>query len=464
MDLIDRVSATIKRYRMFEKGETVVVAVSGGPDSVALLHLLWRLQTDWNLRLHVAHLDHGLRGQESKKDSESVSLFAQRLNLPLTVDVTDVAQMVRAGGGSIEGRAREVRYAFLREVAEVVGAAKIATGHNADDRAETVMMWLLRGAGPTGLRGLPPVREGFVVRPLIEVTRDQIEEYLKEQGLSPRRDASNLDSRHLRNRIRNELLPLLKKEYNPHLILHLGQLADLMEQEEDFFGEEVKRALPALVKRAGRRKIILDVQALLMYHLGLRRRIIRHAIRILKGDLQGVLYSHVQMLLDGLDSEGAGRIVHLPGQLVAERTGEALIFRKGSIVSYDHPVVVPGRTELPEIEGALVTERIRADGVRAELKRVGKETGYFDNSAVNGRLRVRTRRRGDAFQPLGMKGTKKLQDFFVDEKIPRLDRQEIPLLTVGDDIAWVVGWRMAEKFKVTQGTREVLKVDFVRPD
>ena len=447
---------------MLKRGETVIVAVSGGPDSVALLHLLLQFQEDWKLRLHVAHLDHGLRGEDSKSDSEFVSQLAKRLDCPLTKEVSDVAQIVNEGGGSVEEKARQVRYTFLQKVAESIGATKIATGHHADDRAETVLMWLLRGAGPTGLRGIPPVRKALVVRPLIEVTRDEIEKYLMEQGLPSRHDSSNLDNRYFRNKIRNELLPLLRKEYSPHFVHHAGQLANLTEEEEDFFEKEVKRILPTLAKRQGTQKIILDIRTVLMYHLALRRRILRYVIRLLKGDLQDILYRHVQSLLDATDSDGTSRIIHLPGDIVAERTADALIMRKGKILAYDREVIAPGRTDLPEIEGVLITERMKVGSIPKDLQGTGNDTGYFDYEAMKGQLRLRPKRQGDAFQPLGMKGSKKLQDFFVDEKIPRLERQEIPLLTVGNDIAWVVGRRMAEKFKVTGTTKDVLKMDFKR--
>lgn len=446
---------------MFERDETVVVAVSGGPDSVALLHLLLQLQGDWNLRLHVAHLDHELRGEESRKDREFVSQLVATFDLPFHADVRNVSQTVRKEGGSIEEKARQVRYTFLQNVAEKIGATKIAMGHNANDRAETIVMWLLRGTGPTGLRSIHPVREALVVRPLIEITRDEIEGYLMVHGLSSRQDPSNLDNRYVRNKIRNKLLPFVKKEYDPHFIRHAGQLADIMQEEEDFFEEEAKRILPTLSKKVSARKIILDIESLLMYHLALQRRILRYVIRLLKGDLQNIFYRHVQSLLDALASDGTGRIFHFPGELVAERTAETLIFRKGKTIAFDREVTIPGSTELPEIEIALFTERMPCNNVPIDLKRAGRKIAYFDCAAINDPLRVRTKRQGDAFQPLGMKGTKKLQDFFVDEKIPRLERQEIPLLTVGDEIAWVVGKRMAERFKVTDRTRDVLRISVV---
>ena len=463
MDILDKVKTTIDRRKMFEEGETVVVAVSGGPDSVALLHLLWRLKGELKLHLHVAHLNHGIRGEEAKKDSKCVTQLAAKLDCPFTSDTVDVVQLVKDEGGSLEEKAREVRYGFLKKVAQDVGATKIATGHNADDQAETVLMWLLRGAGPTGLRGIPSLRDECIVRPLIDVTRDEIERYIVEHGLPWRQDTSNLDTRHFRNKIRNELLPQLKRDYSPHFTLRASHLADLMEEEEDFFRQEVKRILPTLVKWMSTNKIILDVQSLLMYHLGLRRRILRHVIRLLKGDLQDILYKHVQILLQALDSKQTGLIIHLPGNMVSERTSGTLILRKGQRISYDREMIVPGRTELPEIESALVTEHISAVDIGTNLKGTEKKTGLFDQSLMNGHLRVRTRRPGDIFQPLGMKGTKKLQDFFVDEKISRLERQEIPLLTVDDEIAWVVGRRIADKFKVTDSSREILKVNFVHP-
>lgn len=461
MDILDTVKTTIQRHHMFEDGETVVVAVSGGPDSMALLHVLWRLKGELNLHLHMAHLNHSIRKEESDKDSQFVSQLAETYDCPVTIEKSDLPAFIREYGGSLEEKAREVRYTFLHRIARSIGATKIATGHNADDRAETTLMWLLRGTGPTGLRGIPPLREGVIVRPLIDITREEIESYLEEHGLPSRFDSSNLDRRHLRNKIRHELLPTIQKEYSPNIIQRIGRLADLMAEEEHFFEQEVKRLLPRIVQRGSGRKIVLDIQALSVYSLALQRRILRYGIRFLKGNLSDILFKHVQLLLEAIDSPNSGLIIDLPGDLVAERTEDALIIRMGKTVNFDRELVVPGKTELPEIDGALRTERVQKHHLRADIRKTGAETGYFDSGLMRGQLRIRTKRQGDAFRPLGMRGSKKLQDFFVDEKISRLERQEIPLLTVDEEIAWVVGRRISDTFKVTDDTQDILQVNFM---
>lgn len=459
--LLEKVQQTIHKYRMFRPGEKVVVAVSGGPDSVALLHLLWRLKGDLGVDLHVAHLDHRLREEESRADAAFVLSLAKRLGLQATVESRDVLATWRQTGGSIEEVARRVRYEFLERVAERVGGDKIATGHHADDQAETVLLWLVRGAGTAGLAGIPGVRSQRVARPLIEIRRAEIEEYLNQQGLNPCQDSSNLETTYLRNKIRWKLLPLLKEEFNPNIVPTLGRSAVILRDEDECLEEQVSKHLAQVVKKNSGRKLVLDIDALLRYHVTIRRRMIRRSIRMLKGSLYRIGFDHIQGLLELAEKGPNGRIVHLPERLSAERTRDGLIVKRGSSAAFHREVKVPGQTEIPEIEAELKIETLSREAIPSDLHTPEKGVAYFDGEIKRWPLYVRNRRRGDRFQPLGMKGSKKLKGYFIDQKVPRLERDEIPILTAGDEIVWVVGWRPSERFKVTDKTETVLKVNFL---
>lgn len=462
--LLDRVRLTIHKYRMFRPGNKVVVAVSGGPDSVALLHLLWRLQDELNLTLHVAHMNHRLRGEESQADAAFVRSLAQSLNLPVTVESHDVMAAWVQEGGSLEEVARRIRYEFLEGVAERVGGDKIATGHHADDQAETVLLWLIRGAGPTGLAGIPPVRPLKVVRPLIEVQREEIEVYLKQHGLAFRQDTSNRETIYLRNKVRWQLIPLLKEEFNPNIISVLRRLATILRDEDDYLQGEVSVYFPQVIKKITKSKIILDVSSFLEYHLAIRRRMIRRALLLLRGNLRHIEFDHIESLLQ-LAAEGpTGKVIHLPDELSTERAGEVLIIKHGSTKTFWREVKVPGQTEIPEIEAELRTEILTRENLPSDLRITPREVAYLDAETLGGPLYVRNRLPGDRFQPLGGPGTKKLKDYFIDQKIPRLERDEIPILTTDEEVVWVGGWRLSEKFKVTDKTKTVLRVNLIQKE
>ncbi len=484
--ILEKVRRAIDEYGMLSQGDTAVVAVSGGPDSTALLSLLSSLRGELCFSLHLAHLNHRLRGREAEKDVLYVKRLARRFGLPITTGKKDVPALIRRRKLSPEEGARQARYEFLQKVAWKVKAGKIAVGSTADDQAETVLMRLLRGSGLKGLAGIFPRRplggsELFpsppentfnpqldIIRPLLEVSRAEIEDYLKRVGLCPRLDTSNRKSVYLRNRIRRELLPCLAKDYNPHIKSILSGLARVLQADEEYLAGQTEEGF-SRVARKKKQQVIINVDKLKTLPLCMQRRILRKGIALVKGNLRGISLAQLDDIL-GIIRGVSGLEIHLPQDIVASRSyGELIISKKHQAKKgrFDYQPVfrevsleVPGETEIKKLNlrihcSLLPRGRVRLPGKGSPFPR---DRVYFDFSEIKLPLLIRPRRRGDSFQPLGLQGRKKLKDFFIDEKISREERDKIPLLVQGEDVLWVIGHRQGEEAKVTGETKKVLRV------
>jgi tRNA(Ile)-lysidine synthase len=444
-----RVGAAIRRQELIRPGERVVVAVSGGPDSLALLHALVILAPELSCGLHVAHLDHGLRGAAGADDAAFVAAQAARLGLECTLGRAQVAERAERERLSVEDAARRERFAFLRRVAAERGAAKIALGHTRDDQAETFLLRLVRGAGTLGLGAMAPARADGVIRPLLGLSRAQVEEFCRAAGLEPRRDPTNRDPAFLRNRIRAELLPLLET-YNPRIREVLSRIAEDLRFDEEFLGATAREARAAHVGPAdGGRE--LDLEGL---PEALRRRLLRLAAQSLGGD---AFHRHVAELLG--DGDAA---VMLPGEIRAVRRGARVrLIPPGEPVApapWSCPLPVPGRVATPA--GAVVEADLLAGaaGRRAAREEASLRRTFFDYDRLPGELAVRSRRPGDRLRPRGMAGTVKLQDLLVARKVPREQRDGVPLVVAGEEILWVVGHRVGALCPVDPTTRRVLRL------
>ncbi len=465
--LLEKVKNTVKRYRLLERGDSVVVAVSGGPDSTALLLALNDLRDDYLLRLYIANFNHMFRGaEEAKKDRDYVSGLSQKLKLPLIFGKADVPKYAEETGLSLEEAAREKRYEFLLNTAKEVGAAKIAFGHTLDDQAETVLMRLIRGAGLGGLRGIPPSRKmdgKSIIRPLIEVWRSDVEEYLRAINIKPRQDITNTMTKFLRNRIRHELIAYLER-YNPNIKETLVRNAQSLTYDYEVLADLIDKEFARCAKvKNGSVKILLhDLKA---ERIGIRRGILRKAIEALKGDLRRIDYSHIEEI-DGLIEADRGAL-DLPGKIRATRTRDSILFHKMEGAKRLQPKIrkrlsVPGKTYVPEL--GLVFEAVLLTKNAKTKVKFGRPNSveYMDYERLKCPLYLRTREKGDRFKPLGMASEKKLQDFYVDGKIPRLRRSSIPLIVSGRKIIWVCGLRLSDEVKITSGTRRILKLSYKR--
>ena len=457
--IIDTVLKTIEAHGMLARGDRVLAALSGGPDSVALLDILARRRKSLGITLHAAHLDHMLRGAESRADAEFCRAFARKLKVPIAIGRANVKLVASRRGLSLEQAARLARYEFLEKAADQVKANRIAVAHNADDQAETVLLNMLRGAGPDGLAGMPPVR-GRVVRPLIEVRRREIEAYCAQRRLKPRTDSSNLERDFLRNRVRLDLLPALEKE-QPKLRQALLRLARVARDENELLNRMAQDALAGACRKATRTQIALRLDALASLPPALQRRVARAAIGRLRGDLANIEYVHIETIRALAVVGSPGKRLHLPDGLTVSRTYEDLVLsaeppaKREPALEEEFALAVPGRTRVALLGLEIAAAFMPAAGAR-EAMREGRGTACLDYAQLAEPLIIRTRRPGDRFRPLGMAGTVKLQDFFVDRKVPEPARDRVPLLVSGGEMAWVVGWRIAHPFRITPETRTAL--------
>jgi len=464
MTLGQRLLDTIGRHALLRDGRRVLVALSGGADSVALLFLLRELETAGVLEVAgVAHLNHQLRGADSDADAAFCAALASGLKLPAIIESADVAAIARTEKRSMEDAARSVRYAFLERAAAMVPADAIAVAHTLDDQAETFLLRILRGAGTRGLASIHP-KAGRVIRPLIEIERADLRAWLEALGEPFREDASNADVAFARNRVRHELIPLLQSRFSPGVTRVLAREAELARQDEEFLAAEAIKLASRIVLTdvAGVR---LDAEKLWRAPRALGSRVAHAVLQRLAGT-KSIHFEHVERLLVLAEPSHAsgGRAISLPG-VDAVRVGAEIVLRarlaeRGGGTSFAVSLSIPGEVAL-EAQGVVVgAERLPGPtgppGRPRKWSARGDEVGVAA-SAVQLPLAIRSRRPGDRFRPLGAPGKRKLQDFLVDRKVARNERDTVPLVVDGRDrIVWVVGQTVAEDFRVTDPSQGVI--------
>jgi tRNA(Ile)-lysidine synthase len=428
--------------------ETVVVAFSGGADSTALLDILANLP-GFPLKLVAVHLNHMLRGDESDGDEQFVRAAAGRYGVQVEISRADVAALGQEKRLSLEEAGREARYGFFREIAVKHSASAIVLGHHRDDQAETVLMRLVRGAGGSGLLGMRP-RSGNIVRPLLQLSRDEIEAYLRKVGLIWREDGSNSDTRFMRNRIRHELLPLLET-FNPEIIQALNQTAEALAADEEVLEGLTSRAF-ARTAESGCSSVSIDLPKLFLEPALLRKRLYRTAVGAVKGDLKRISFMHLTDMERLVLSGKPNGEINLPGGIRVVRDYSSLVFtalEEDPFSDFDElSIAACGNYHLPC--GGLISVSPARD-----LERVGKDILSLDSGELPFPWVVRYFRKGDRFRPLGLDGSKKLKDLFIDRKIPLRERARNPLLVCRDEIIWVCGVQPAERTRAAAGGREL---------
>ncbi len=454
--LVKKVAATIKLFGMLEPGERVIVAVSGGPDSVSLLSVLHSLSEEMNIALHIAHLDHMFRGRESAEEARFVGNLARDMGIASTLEHIDVPAFCRERGLSSQAGAREIRYAFLQKVARAEGAARIATGHTATDQAETFLLRLIRGAGASGLSAIPPVRDN-IIRPLIDVTRDEVLEYIRTAGLSFVTDPSNVKPLYRRNRIRLEIMPVLK-QFNPRIEETLASEAGLFRDENEAVEAHIESLLQdVLVPEADGSALKRDEFNALP--LAFRRRILRAAIGRVGLQPTGMSRVRIDEALAFMAASQTGRSLGLSRGITIRREYDRFIISTTSpVYDFSHALALPGTTTIPDL-GVEVETRLTNGSEDPLDKENYRWQAVFDYDKISPLLTFRNRRPGDWFCPSGMGGrSKKLQDYLVDQKVPRQQRDRVPLLSAGEDLLWVVGYRTDFRFLPGPDTKRVLAV------
>lgn len=468
------VRETISCFDMIHSGESVLLGVSGGPDSLALLHLFKELAPEFSLKLAVAHLNHGLR-KEADAEADFVASICRDMGVVCHVVKKDVGLHRRYNKVSVEEAGRQVRYAFFRSIAAQNGYDKIALGHHAGDNAELLLMFLLRGSGLGGLSGIPPVRGEMIIRPLIRLSRKDIADYLAAAEVRYITDLSNQDNRHLRNRIRNKLIPLLQQSYNPRIITALNRSTEILRDEDHWMAAMTDSHFSEALVSMGEKECRLSAERLTSLPVAARRRVIRKAVAEVKGDLRRLTFDHVEAVLRLIETHRPQHAVALPGGLSFRKSGDNLglsaVLRQADgrpaacnriprptyhyrVSKPQSPPCAPVIIDLEEIGWRMTFSVIeRALGA---VHKTGQAVALFDMDSLVFPLELRNVQPGDRFTPYGCQGTQKVKKYFVDHKVPRDRRWGCPVLISNGRIAWLVGHRIADTCKVTPDTRRIL--------
>lgn len=451
--ILEKVRQTIEDYKLLRKKDKILIACSGGPDSTGLLHLLLELRQEWSFELFLALFNHRLR-PSSEEDEKFVKSMAGHLSLPIFSGSMDVRSYACQKRMNIEEAGRELRYDFLKRTALEVGADKIATGHTMTDQAETFLMRLLRGSGLRGLAGIFPAVEGKIVRPLIQVEREEVRAYLEEKGIEFRVDETNLDCRFLRNRIRLDLIPYVKEHFEPRIILHLSRLASIV-REDDRLLETVAREISrqAILKMDDR--LSLDYNFLSSLLPGLARRVAREFILQLRGDLRGVSFRDVDSILN--IREGKEYPLR-KGMILRREHGRLFLKEKAPArVRYEYTWNAQEPLEIKETDLKFIGKKITRGNFLLDFD--DQRRVFLDLGKLDFPLWVRNRREGDRYQPIGAPGRKKLREIMRAKRLPLRQREKQPVFLSGEEIVWVLGFPVSERFKVNEGTGEIFVIE-----
>ncbi|MBN1890932.1 MAG: tRNA lysidine(34) synthetase TilS [Thermoflexales bacterium] len=496
-ELVWKVRRYIDEHDLLPRGEALVVGVSGGPDSLCLLHALRALAPDRGWTLHAAHMNHQLRGDESDRDARFVQALADEWGIPCTVEACDVQAAARRDKLAIEEAARQCRYGFLARLAAQVGASRIAVGHNADDQAESVLMHLLRGSGLAGLRGMlpktelsglrlnascspirdpqPAIRNLCLVRPLLGTGRVEIEAYCRQHHLEPRFDRSNLDTTYFRNWLRHTLLPLMES-HNPDVSEVLCRTASVIAADYELLHGMLEQAWDQVVQAESEQAITFNLSAWRALPLALQRSTLREAIHRLRHTLRNINFVHVQNALEVATRGPAGQQATLPAGLMLSVGYDSLLIagegytaplpdqpylEPGSAIELGTPLPSGTHIPLPGSPWAIELDYLEPETLKPET--ASPWEAYLDADALESPLVLRTRRPGDRLAPLGMGGhTKALRDVFIHAKVPQAWRAHVPLLVSGSRVVWVCGVCASHEARLTPLTRRVLRARFVR--
>jgi tRNA(Ile)-lysidine synthase len=476
--MLDKIRRTVEKFGMLSPGEHVIAAVSGGPDSVTLLQVLVLLSSEYSLTLTVAHLNHGLRGAESDAEEQLVRRLSEERGIPCAVKGVNLLALREKGKRkrSLEEIGREERYSFFSTLAQEIGASRIALGHHREDQAETVLMNLIRGSGLEGLKGISPVRDEIFIRPLLEVSRKEIRNFLHVRDIPFLEDSSNSQDQFLRNKIRHQLIPLLQAQYNPQIVDTLNRTARIVRREDDCLKSTARRILDtwqisALAKEG---EAALEIPAVLALQEALQHRVIKTFLGRWVVSPARITSAHIQAVLDLCRGRKPAGVLSLPGKIVVKRQYGKLTLafkdadtlpakdsagKRRSMDSFFYSLNIPDRVEIKEL--GRVVKIAFAEEQKKGMSGEGRNAAYFDYDKVQQPLVLRNRREGDRFQPLGMVGTKKLKAYFIDEKIPRQERDSLPLLADRQSVLWIAGLRLSERVRVNEKTRHIVKIEII---
>ena len=429
-NVINKVKQTIKRYDLINADDTVLVGLSGGADSVALCHILHTI----GINIVAAHLNHNIRGEEARRDAEFAKNFAKNLGMRFVSKSVNVREFAQNMGMSEEMAGREARYAFFDDVCKSYHLTKIATAHNRNDRAETILMNLMRGSTMSGLSGIPYKRDN-IIRPILDLTRAEIESYCNSMGLLYVTDSTNATDDYTRNKIRHKLIPLIEGEFNPNFITTVSKNADIISDNADYLIKSADTVYKRIVSDNS-----ADVLALVKEHTAIIRLVIRQMLTAVLGN-DDVSSEFVENTLELVRENTTGKEINLPkGYRARIEYGRLVIDKPVTIEPYEYRLRLDEPLYIKELNISVIVQN-------APTRQ--KDGAMYFSGIDTDNMYIRNRRDGDSFYPNGMRGKKKLKDYFIDQKIPREERNMLPMLTSNGDIAAIIGHRQDRRFEFT---------------
>ena len=458
MKMEKRVLEYILENELLQEKEKVVVGVSGGPDSICLLEVLYRLKSQLEIELVVAHINHMLRGEEANEDEKYVNNFCMERGIEVYSKRININEIAKEQRMSTETAGREARYEFFRKVMKKTNSNKIATAHNANDQVETIFMRIMRGTGLEGLTGIPVKRDSIYIRPILFLQREEIEWYCEKNNLNPRIDKSNMERDYSRNKIRLDIIPYMKENFNSDVVKVINRMADTLKEDneliesviDEFFFKYCKVEKNYIIIRSD----IVDCKSVII------NRVIRRATSIISGSGYNIEAKHI-VGVKKLLQLGTNKRVDLPNGLYAENVYGDIYIRKVESEGdkYCEEIVI----DKVDIESEF---SFGAYSIKFEVLENVKNIKFADNSfikyfnydKINGNIIIRTRKNGDKMTPLGMNGRKKIKDIFIDSKVSVTQRDVVPIIQFDDEVAWLVGLKVSNEYKVTKETKKLLKI------
>lgn len=452
----EEVLKTVRENNLIEEKEGVVVALSGGPDSVCLLHILHRMSKEMNLKIFAAHLNHKIRGLEAYMDSLYVMKLCEELQIPCFIRAIDVPKYCSDNKLGLEDGARKLRYEIFNEIKEKVSADKIAIGHNKNDQAETVLMRIMRGTGLQGLRGIEYKRDGEIIRPILDISREEIEKYCEENNLHPRIDRTNLEAIYSRNKIRLKILPYMKEEFNENIVGSIVRMSNSLKIDSDYIDSQVEKAYMEVCRKY-EDGVYIFVDLLIEEHEAIKSRLVIKAIKEILGDANSIDKKHIDDVLRLAEKNKTGKKINLPRSIHAYRFNDYILISLKEInyekLEYNYEIELGSEVYIEELGKTFKSRVVDVDDFDAE--NLGKNTQYVDFGKIKGNITLRNRHQGDKIILRG--GTKKIKELFIGMKIPREERSSVPLIVNEGNIISVCGYRISANYLLDENTEKILE-------
>lgn len=459
--ILNKIQNTIDKYKMILPADKILLGISGGLDSVMLFIVLHSLMKKYNFSFICAHLNYNLRGKESFEDQEFVKNLCKEFHIPCFIKELNIAELSKKKKIGIEEIAREERYNFFSKQAKKYKINKIATAHTQDDNIETILMHFLRGTGINGLQGIPIIRDN-IIRPLLEISRKEILEFLKKNKIKFQIDSTNFKNIYFRNKIRNNLLPFLRKEYNSNIDHILLNTSSIIKEENKYLDKIIQQKYKKIIIKTSPTKIILNLNEFLKNDIFIQKRIIINCFKNLK--FKGIYYQHLENIISFLKNKKTTSFINLPNEIIVKKQYENLIIEKEKrkkIVEYCFKINSLGTTIIPELKIKITTCIVPICQLKEiKLQSKNKQIIYLDYDKISLPFFIRNKHRGDKFIPLGMNNYQKISDFFINEKIPKNIRNQISFFCDNQgNIFWIIGYRTSEIGKITNKTKKMLKIE-----